>query len=186
MDFFEKWIIGTEHRGWACARAVGVTLEVAIGTGLNLPHYPPDLALIGVDLSPDMLALARARADGLGRAIELLEADAQDLPFPGNSFDTVVCTYALCSVPDDLLAVGEMRRVLRAGGRLILVDHVRSTVPPIYWLQWLYEFVPRRTKGEYMTRRPARHVMAVGFDIVERDRLRAGVVERLLAVKSAP
>jgi ubiquinone/menaquinone biosynthesis C-methylase UbiE len=182
-DFFENWIIGTEHRGWACSHAVGVTLEVAIGTGLNMPHYPDDLTLIGVDLSPDMLAVARARAEQLGRALELLEADAQDLPFPDNSFDTVVCTYALCSVLDDFLAVGEMRRVLRPGGRLILVDHVRSTVPPIYWLQWLYEFVPRHTKGEYMTRRPAQHIKSHEFEIVAHDRLRAGVVERVVAVK---
>jgi ubiquinone/menaquinone biosynthesis C-methylase UbiE len=117
--------------------------------------------------------------------LELLEADAQDLPFPDNSFDTVVCTYALCSVLDDFLAVGEMRRVLRPGGRLILVDHVRSTVPPIYWLQWLYELVPRHTKGEYMTRRPAQHVKSHEFEIVAHDRLRAGVVERVVAVKRA-
>jgi ubiquinone/menaquinone biosynthesis C-methylase UbiE len=132
MDFFEKWIIGTEHIGRACSQAVGVTLEVAIGTGLNLPHYPHDLSLIDVDLSPDMLALAGARAQRLGRALELLEADAQDLPFPDDSFDTVVCTYALCGVLDDALAIGEIRRVLRPGGRLILVDHVRSTVLPIF------------------------------------------------------
>jgi ubiquinone/menaquinone biosynthesis C-methylase UbiE len=183
MGFFEEWVIGTEHRGWACSRAIGDTLEVAIGTGLNLPHYPADLALIGVDLSPDMLALARARAQRLGRAIELFQADAENLPFPENSFDTVVCTYALCSVLDDALAIIEMRRVLRLGGRLILVDHIRSTFLPFYWAQWLYEFVPRRTKGEYMTRRPAQHVMEQGFEIVARDRLRAGVVERLVAVK---
>ena len=90
--------------------------------------------------------------------MDLLEADAQDLPFPDECFDTVVCTYALCSVPDDARVVGEMGRVLKTGGRLILVDHVRSTFLPLLWLQWLYEFIPRRTKGEYMTRRPAQHV----------------------------
>ena len=182
MDFFERWIIGSEHRSWACSRAAGETLEVGFGTGLNLPHYPDGVNLIGVDLSPDMLALARARADRIGRTVGLIEADAMDLPFPDESFDTVVCTYVLCSVPDDGLAVSEMRRVLRPGGRLILVDHVRSTFQPIYWLQWLYEFVPKRTKGEYMTRRPAEHVEAQELEIVERDRLRAGVVERLVAV----
>lgn len=182
-DLFERWVVGTDHRGWACSRAVGVTLEVAIGTGLNLPHYVHDLNLIGVDLSPEMLEQATARAGRLGRTVELLEADAHDLPFPDTSFDTVVCTFALCSVADDAVAIDEMGRVLKPGGRLILVDHVRSTVPPIYWLQWLYEFVPRRTKGEYMTRRPAQHVNTDDFQVVAQDRLRLGIVERLVAVK---
>jgi ubiquinone/menaquinone biosynthesis C-methylase UbiE len=185
MDFFEKRVIGTEHRSWACSRAIGLTLEVAIGTGLNLSHYPAGLDLTGLDLSPEMLALARARARTAGRAVSLLEADAQDLPFPNERFDSVVCTYALCSVPDDARVVSEMGRVLKPGGRLILVDHVRSTFLPLYWLQWLYEFIPRRTKGEYMTRRPAQHVMATDFEIVSHGRLRAGIVERMVAVKRA-
>lgn len=186
MGWFEKWITGSEHRGWACTRATGETLEVGIGTGLNLPNYPADVALLGVDLSPEMLALAADRADRIGLIVRLLDADVMNLPFPDNSFDTVVCTYILCSVPDDGLAVGEMKRVLKPDGRLIVVDHVRSTVLPIYWLQWLYEFIPKRTKGEYMTRRSAEHVMAQGFEVQAHDRLRAGVVERVVAVKRDP
>ena len=182
-DFIERWIFGTEHRGWACSQAIGDTLEVAIGTGLNLPHYPAEVRLVGADLTPEMLALAQTRAQGMDRRIELLEADAQDLPFADDSFDTVVCTYALCSVPDEALAISEMRRVLKDGGRLILVDHIRSSVRPIFWFQRLWEFIPSRTKGEYMTRRPALHVMAAGFDIRARDRLRVGIIERLVAVK---
>jgi ubiquinone/menaquinone biosynthesis C-methylase UbiE len=183
MGFFEKLLFGTEHRGWACSQAVGDTLEVAIGTGLNLVHYPPAARLTGVDLSPEMLALADTRARQLARSVELRQGDAQDLAFADRSFDTVVCTYALCSVPDEARAIFEMERVLKPGGRLILVDHVRSTVKPILWLQRLYEFIPSRTKGEYMTRRPALHVMAGEFDIQARDRLRCGIVERLVALK---
>jgi ubiquinone/menaquinone biosynthesis C-methylase UbiE len=183
MDFFERLLFGTEHRGWACSQAIGDTLEVAIGTGLNLIHYPADVRLTGIDFSPEMLVLAKSRAKKLGRPIELKEGDAQDLPFADCSFDTVVCTYALCSVPDEARAISEMKRVLKPGGRLILVDHVRSTVKPIFWLQRLYEFIPSRTKGEYMTRRPALHVTAANFDIQARNRLRAGIVERLMASK---
>jgi ubiquinone/menaquinone biosynthesis C-methylase UbiE len=182
-DFSERWIFGSEHRGWACSQAVGETLEVAIGTGLNLPHYPDDVHLTGIDLSPEMLALAETRATSLGRTVRLMEGDAQDLPFTDSSFDSVVCTYALCSVPDDARAISEMDRVLKPGGRLILVDHIRSSLAPIFWLQWLYEFIPRRTKGEYSTRRPALHVMAANLDIQARDRLRAGIIERLVALK---
>ena len=183
MDFFERWLLGTEHRGWACSQAVGDTLEVAIGTGLNLPYYPPDVRLTGVDLSSEMLALAATRAKKLGRPIDLQEGDAQDLPFEDGTFDTVVCTYALCSLPDEAHTILEMKRILKPGGHLIPVDHIRSTVKPFFWLQRVYEFIPSRTKGEYMTRRPALHVMAANFDIRARERLRAGVVERLVAEK---
>jgi ubiquinone/menaquinone biosynthesis C-methylase UbiE len=182
-DRFERWLLGTEHRGWACSRAEGDTLEVAVGTALNLPHYPSGVRLTGVDLSPDMLARAADRARRLGRRIELLEADAHDLPFADESFDTVVCTYALCAVPDLVRALSEMRRVLKPGGRLVLVDHVRSTLPPLYWVQWLGDHIPPLAQGESMTRRPSLQVSALGFDVVERDRMRAGVVERLVAVK---
>ncbi len=183
MDFWERKLFGPEHRQWACARAAGDTLEVAIGTGLNLPHYPPDVRLTGIDLTPEMLAVAETRAQSIGRDIDLREGDAHDLPFTGASFDTVVCTYAMCSVLDEMKVIAEMDRVLRSGGRLILVDHVRSTVKPLLWLQRIYEFIPSRTKGEYMTRRPALHVTAAGFEIEESDRLRAGVIERLIARK---
>jgi ubiquinone/menaquinone biosynthesis C-methylase UbiE len=183
MDFWEKWIFGTEHRAWACSQATGDTLEVAIGTGLNLVHYPTPASLTGIDLSSEMLAVAKTRAERLERRIELMVGDAQALPFQNRSFDTVLCTYALCSVPDEAQAISEMNRVLRPGGRLILLDHIRSTVKPLFWLQKVYEFIPARTKGEYMTRRPALHVMASDFDIKARDRMRAGIIERLVALK---
>jgi ubiquinone/menaquinone biosynthesis C-methylase UbiE len=119
----------------------------------------------------------------MGRRTKLLLGDAQDLPIADASCDSVVCTYALCSVPDEVRAISEMRRVLRPGGRLILVDHIRSSVGPIFWLQRLYELIPGRTESGYVTRRPAVHVMSAGFEIHARERLRAGIIERLVAVK---
>lgn len=178
----ERWFFGSEHRGWACGRAIGGTLEVAIGTGLNLAKYPPDVCLTGIDITPEMLALARVRASDLGRPVALCESDAQALPFPDNTFDTVLSTYSMCSVPDEGRAVLEMKRVLKAGGRLILVDHVRSSVAPIYWIQRLMELAPSRGKRE-LTRRPITHVLAAGLRIEETDRSRAGMIERLAARK---
>src|SRR5438046_1176783 len=101
-----------DTRRWICSRAAGEVLEVAIGTGLNLPHYPDGIRLTGVDLSPAMLAIARDRAAQLGRHVELHTGDAQALDFPDNAFDTVVCTLSLCAIPDDRRAVEEMVRVL--------------------------------------------------------------------------
>lgn len=86
-----------------------------------------------------MLDLARARAEKLGRAFTLKQGSAHELPFADASFDTVVCTFGLCAIPDHAAAVGEMARVLRPAGRLILVDHVASSVWPVRGMQWLVE-----------------------------------------------
>ena len=183
IGFFERKVLGEEHRQWACSQATGETLEVAIGTGLNLPHYPTDLPLTGIDLTPEMLEIARDRAAALGRQVDLREADAQALPFEDASFDTVVSTYSLCNVPDEVKAIDEMKRVLRPGGRLILVDHVRSAVRPILWIQKVWELVSVRIDGDHMTRRPLVHVKEAGFEVETRDRMRAGILERLVASK---
>lgn len=184
IGFFERRLFGRSHRPWACSRASGDTLEVAVGTALNLSYYPEDIRLTGLDLSPEMLRVARKRAAEVGLDIDLREGDAHALPFDEGSFDTVVCTYSLCNIPDPQRAVNEMKRVLRPGGKLILVDHTRAAVKSVLWLQKAIEFFTARLEGEHATRRPAEQVEAAGFEILERERLApAGVIERLVAVK---
>ena len=182
-DRSERWLFGSEHRGWVCERAHGLTLEVAIGTGLNLDLYPPDVRLVGLDLTPEMMRLAIERASALGRRVAWCEADAQALPFRDGTFDTVVATYAMCSVPDLPHTVRELHRVLRSGGRLLLLDHIRSSVAPFRWLQKALERMPSRNPEE-LTRRPCEDVEAAGFTIEESGRFRAGIVERLSAVRA--
>lgn len=132
-----------------------------------------------------MLRIARQRARELGREVELREGDAHDLPFPDASFDSVVCTYSLCNIPDHRRALAEMSRVLRPGGRPILVDHIRSHVKLVLWFQKFIEFFSMRLEGEHMTRRPADLVEEGNFEIVELERLGVGgIVER--AVGTSP
>lgn len=183
IGFFERRVFGEEHRQWACARAKGHTLEVAVGTGLNLPHYPPDVRISAIDLSPEMLEIGRRRAQELGREVELREGDAHALPYEDETFDSVVCTYSLCNIPDPERAVQEMKRVLQPGGMLLLVDHIESSNRPLRRIQKLIEKISARFEGERLTRRPVRHVEAAGFEIRERERFQAGVVERVVAVK---
>ncbi len=184
IALFEKiWFGG--GRQWVCSRATGDVLEVAIGTGRNLPFYPQDVRITGIELSPAMLSLARGRATELGIDAELVEGDAQALPFADNRFDTVVCALSLCSIPDPAKAVGEMARVLKPGGRLLLLDHIGSTWPPIHAAQWLLERLTTRTAGEYFTRRQLPLVEAAGLEVVETERSKAGSVERICARKPA-
>lgn len=184
MGFFERRV-WRDTRSWICGRATGDTLEVAVGTGLNLPHYPAGVRLTGIDFSAGMLGRARDRARRLGLDVELREADAQRLPFPDATFDAVVATFSLCAIPDDGLAVTEMVRVLRPGGRLLLADHVAAARWPARAAQRLLEVVSVPTGGEHFRRRPLRHVEAAGLAVEERDRFAAGMVERFAARKPA-
>jgi len=184
MQFAERHFLG-DSRAWVCAQATGRTLEMAIGTGLNLPCYPAGVELAGVDLSPAMLAHARRRAAELGRTVDLREADVQALPFPDASFDTVVCTFGLCAVSDDGAAVAEAVRVLRPGGLLLLADHIEGAAWPVRAIQRLVEVISVPLQGEHALRRPLRHVEAEGLEVVRRERFKLGLVERLAARKPA-
>ena len=183
IAFFER-VQFDGGREWLAERARGRVLEVAIGTARNLGYYADDIEITGVDLSPAMLDLARQHAADLGRTIELLEGDAAHLPVDDESFDTVVCALSLCTIPDPARAIVEMRRALVPGGSLLLLDHVGSTWPPLYAVQWLAERLTIRLAGEHFTRRQLPLVEAAGFQITESERLKAGTVERIHAVKT--
>jgi ubiquinone/menaquinone biosynthesis C-methylase UbiE len=182
IAFFERiWFGG--GREWLGARTQGRVLEVAIGTGRNLPHYRADATVTGIELSPAMMAIAQQRAAGLGRDVDLQTGDAERLPFDEAVFDTVVCALSLCTIPDPAAAIGEMKRVLVPGGQLLLLDHIGSTWPPIYAAQWLLERLTIRAAGEHFTRRQVPLVRAAGFTLGEVERLKAGTVERAAARK---
>jgi ubiquinone/menaquinone biosynthesis C-methylase UbiE len=182
IAFFERVLLD-DDRAWACSQATGDVLEVAIGTGRNLAFYPPDARLTGVEFSPAMLEIARHRARELVRDVDLRLGDAQALELPDASFDTVVCTLSLCAIPDDRRALTEMRRVLRPGGRLILIDHIASSSGWIRGLQWLLERITVPLHGEHFLRRPLNIVKALGFRVEFSHRRKLGIVERVVARK---
>lgn len=103
-------------------QAHGRVLEVGVGTGANLPHYPQNVEVIGIDFSPRMLAYAKERLLDIQANIELLQMDAQHLEFPDHTFDTVVSTCVFCSVPDLVKGLQELRRVLKRSGRLLMIE----------------------------------------------------------------
>ncbi|MFL6033319.1 MAG: class I SAM-dependent methyltransferase [Rubrobacteraceae bacterium] len=180
IRLFERVLFG-DGREWVCSRASGKVLEVAVGTGRNFPFYPEGVRLTGIDLSPAMLEIARKRADELGVDADLREGDAQELPFPEASFAMVVCTLSLCNIPDDRRAIAEMKRVLRPGGRLLLLDHVRASSKAWLAAQRVLEPLSWRFSGDHLLRRPLDYVLAEGFAVEQRERYKAGIVERLSA-----
>ncbi len=106
--------------------AYGKVLEAGVGTGKNLRYYSPDCDVTGIDFSPGMLKKAEKRAAGL-KNVSLREMDVQDLDFPDNYFDTVVATCVFCSVPDPVKGLRELRRVCKPDGKLIFLEHIRSS-----------------------------------------------------------
>lgn len=183
IAFFERFLF-PEMRQWACSRATGDVLEVGVGTGRNLRHYPPDVRLTGVDLSPETLSIARRRAAALGREVDLRLGDAERLALPDESFDTVVSTLTMCSIPDYRAALAQIRRVLRPGGRLVMVEHVRSASTPVRVGQRVLNPLTIRFGADHLLRDPLDTVRRLGFEVLELERLKWGIVERLVAGKS--
>lgn len=134
-----------------------------------------------MELSLAMLAVARRRVTAVSVAARLCEGDAQALAFPDASFDVVVSTLTLCTIPDDRRAVAEAARVLRPGGRLLLLEHVRSPLAPVRLVQRLLDPLFTRLAGDHLLRDPLDYLGAEGFTVEEADRSRWGLVERLAA-----
>ena len=119
----------SEERRALLAQAARATIEVGAGTGLNLAHFPRAVSrLCLVEPDPDMRKRLRRRAEGREH-VEIVDARAEALPFPDATFDTAVVTFALCSVGAPDTALAEIARVLRPGGRLLFLEHVRDADP---------------------------------------------------------
>jgi ubiquinone/menaquinone biosynthesis C-methylase UbiE len=184
MARFDR-IVFAGNREWVCSKAAGDVLEIAAGTARNLEYYPEDVRLTGVELSPEMAELGRQRAEKHGRQIDLQVGDAQALDFPDESFDTVVCTFGLCTIPDHRAAVREAKRVLRPGGRILLAEHVRSPNIVIRTIQRLINPLTLRFGGDNFLREPLEPLADEGFEVEEVRRLKAGFVELTAARKPA-
>ena len=126
----------TAYRSRIIPAAEGRVLEIGIGSGLNLPFYSRNVThVIGLEPSPRLLAMTRRAGRAEFGPVEFIEGSAEAIPLKEASVDTVVTTWTLCSIPDALRALRDMRRVLRPGGRLLFVEHGRAPDPKVVWWQ---------------------------------------------------
>ncbi len=159
----------------------GRILFLAVGTGLDLQFFPPGRKIVGIDISPKMLELARDRADAYAGEIELREMDVHDLDFAPGSFDQVFTSCTFCSVPNPVRGLEALRRVLVPGGELRMFEHTGSRYFPFNLMMHL--MTPLSTRlGPEMNRPTVENVRQAGFRIREVNNLYLDVVKTIYAV----
>jgi ubiquinone/menaquinone biosynthesis C-methylase UbiE len=162
-------------------RASGKVLEVAVGTGKNLAFYPPDCRIIALDLSAEMLKVARNRGATCRSSLFFVVADAEALPFNERNFDTVVSSLSTCTFPNPASAIREMARVCRPGGKMLLLEHGRSDRE---WLgRWQDRHADQFAKplGCHWNREPLELLRRAGIRVEAFKRFFFGVFHRIEA-----
>jgi ubiquinone/menaquinone biosynthesis C-methylase UbiE len=174
---YDRMTAASEREGLAARRrellgnARGRVLEVGAGTGLNLEHYSEELEeLVLVEPERAMARKLEQRLRDLGRDAQVVDADAEALPFPDESFDAVVCTIVLCSVRDPQRALDEFRRVLRPDGSFYFLEHVRSDDPRTARLQDRVNPIWRFVANGCNCNRPTLSLIQASFSVEEVDR----------------
>jgi ubiquinone/menaquinone biosynthesis C-methylase UbiE len=153
------------------AEAGGSVLEIGTGTGLNLPHYDGKVeSLVLTEPEPAMLRRLQKKAREQAPHAKILRAPAEDLPFEDDSFDTIVSTLVLCGVDDQARSLREMRRVLRPGGRLLFIEHVRSDDPRLARFQDRINWLNRLVVFCDCNRPTLTTIEATGFTVSELER----------------
>ncbi|MBA4180592.1 MAG: SAM-dependent methyltransferase [Anaerolinea sp.] len=161
----------------------GEVLEVGVGTGANMPFYPAGAHITAIDIAENMLARAGARAAKLGLDVDLDRMDAEHLDFADGRFDSVVATFVFCSVPDPVAGLQEARRVLKPGGVLLLMEHVRSQNPLLGKLMDILNPVVVRVAGANINRHTVDNVRTAGFEEVSVSSHLRGIVKLIEARK---
>jgi ubiquinone/menaquinone biosynthesis C-methylase UbiE len=154
----------------------GQVLEIGVGTGKNLPYYPPGVKISAIDFSHRMLSRAHKKALQNNLKVEFLEMDAQQLAFPDHFFDTVFATFVFCSVPDPVLGLKELRRICKPDGRLLLLEHMRPGNPVLGYLFDLVNPLVVRMMGANINRMTIDNIKSAGWQVKIDQKLSSDIV----------
>lgn len=179
-DCMDKMIPDTLRRR-AIGYANGQVLEVGVGTGKNLPYYQEGCNVTGIDFSPRMLAKARKKVHLAKVPINLIEMDIEAMDFQDETFDTVIATCVFCSVPNPIRGLQEVRRVCKKGGKIILLEHVRSENFVLGWLMDLLNPVTLQIIGSNINRRTMDNIKEAGIQNQSIEKTFGGIVRLIIA-----
>ena len=182
-DKMEEMMMFNNYRKEVVEKAQGNILEVGIGTGENLKYYKKVQKVTGIDFSPGMLKIAKEKAEIMDIDVELQEMDIQKMTFSENSFDTIVSNCVFCTVPDPIAGLREVFRVLKPGGKVIFLEHMKSRNIVLNILLYTMNIFSRLILGTSMVRRTQENVENVGFKVVERRDILFDMVRIIVAEK---
>lgn len=177
----ERWLFsGWRRMLWEYPK--GRVLEVGVGTGKNIPYYPEEVEVVAIDISEGMLRRAKPKAKGRNPPV-LMRADVMSLPFKDESFDCVVSTFVFCSVPDPVVGLREIFRVLKPRGKMFLLEHVLSGYALIRIWEEIHNPITSRLFGFNLNRDTSCNLKRAGFEIIEDKKLALKDVFRFFVVR---
>ena len=165
----------------------GRILDAGVGTGRNIPFYPPGAEVVGIDISAAMLARAERRRLSLGADVQLRQMDVTQLEFPDRSFDAAIATFLFCVLPDDLQvpALREMGRVVKPGGTIRLLEYARPRGARRRAIAWMWEPWIAWAYGASFDRRTEERVPEAGLEVVE-SRFIVDELIKLVSMRARP
>ncbi len=158
----------------------GKILELGVGTGRNIPYYPDDVSVVAIDISKNMISKAEDKAERLSRDVSFEVADVEELPFEDESFDAVVATGVFCCVPDQIRGFKEAKRVLKKGGKIILLEHVR----PAGLLGNIFDIldpIVSNIMGPHINKRTIESIKEAGLTIIKEENVFSDWVKLVIA-----
>lgn len=160
-----EWPMEMMVSGWRerlMSGAKGKVLEVGVGTGKNIPYYPDDAEVTGIDFSERMIEKAKKKSSERDN-VKVLLMDAEKMLFEDNFFDTVITSCVFCSVPDPVRGLEEIRRVCKSGGKILMLEHVRSDKKIVGKMMDVMNTIPLHIYGANINRRTYDNLLKAGF-----------------------